>query len=69
MATGNSCDFDPTQEPYASLGQFHCPSCGKIILGGIPHLDWSIMDDPDWWELSLKPPATTSEDEDESVGF
>lgn len=64
-----TCDFDPTQEPWKALGQFHCPVCGEMILGGIPHLDYSIMDDPDWWELALKPGPVRDQPEDEGVGF
>jgi hypothetical protein len=66
-----ACPFDPTQEPWCHLGQFHCELCGEMILGGIPHLDYSIMDDPDWWELASKPPVTPvgPEEDNEDIGF
>jgi hypothetical protein len=41
----NRCHFDPTQPPYdtASIGMFHCPECGEMVLAGAPHPDYSLI--------------------------
>lgn len=29
------CPFDPM--PYGQCGMMHCPECGYMIMGGMPH--------------------------------
>lgn len=31
------CQFNPESDAYKAVGQFHCPACGLMILGGIEH--------------------------------
>lgn len=39
------CTYDPTPLKGLPIGQFHCPECGEIILAGVPHIDYSVLDD------------------------
>jgi acetone carboxylase gamma subunit len=27
------------------IGMFHCPECGEMVIAGIPHPDYSILDE------------------------
>ena len=40
-----TCSYDPTQLKGLPIGQFHCPECGEMILAGVPHIDYSVLDD------------------------
>lgn len=39
-----NCKFDPTQIT-GPIGMFHCPECGEMVLAGVPHLDYSLLDE------------------------
>lgn len=43
----NKCPFDPNAPEYKDLpiGMFHCPECGEMVIAGIPHPDYSLLDD------------------------
>jgi hypothetical protein len=40
--TGETCSWpwDPMLKPIMSVGQYHCPYCGAMIVAGIPHIDY-----------------------------
>jgi hypothetical protein len=38
------CSFDPT---HAEGGMFHCPECGEMVVAGMAHPDYSILDNMD----------------------
>jgi hypothetical protein len=38
-----TCTFDPTE--YEGTGMFHCPVCGEMVIAGITHPDYSMLDD------------------------
>ena len=40
------CDFDPVQVK-GSIGMFHCPECGEMIMSGEQHPDYDIDYDTD----------------------
>lgn len=42
----NKCSFDPSAPPYdtAALGMFHCPECGEMVLAGVAHPDYSLIE-------------------------
>lgn len=39
------CDFDPTPLIGEPIGMFHCPSCGEMVIAGMPHPDYDLLDD------------------------
>ncbi|MGE0131865.1 MAG: hypothetical protein AB7U82_27595 [Blastocatellales bacterium] len=39
-----ACSFDPVQLLGQPIGMLHCPECGEMIVAGMPHLDYSILD-------------------------
>lgn len=41
----DTCGFDPTTLAGQPMGMLHCPECGQMVLAGLPHLDWSVLDD------------------------
>lgn len=41
------CPYDPSVLVGIPMGQFHCPICGEMIIAGVPHLDYSLLDDLD----------------------
>lgn len=55
------CFFDPTAPPYdrASIGMFHCPECGEMVLSGVPHPDYSQIEFERWDKI---PKPTPPED-------
>ncbi len=38
------CTYDPTPLKGQPIGMFHCPECGEMILAGIAHIDYSLLD-------------------------
>jgi hypothetical protein len=42
-----ACDYDPSGLVNVPLGMFHCPNCGQMVVAGLPHPDYSHMNDPD----------------------
>lgn len=43
MAT-TKCSYDPMPLKGQPIGMFHCPECGEMILAGMPHVDYSLLD-------------------------
>jgi hypothetical protein len=41
------CPYDPKEMKGAPIGMFHCPVCGEMVLAGVEHPDYSILDDKD----------------------
>ena len=39
------CPHDP-RETTGAIGMYHCPECGEMVLAGIAHPDYSILDEP-----------------------
>lgn len=47
---GERCPWpwDPQQLNGAPIGQYHCPYCGAMVMAGMPHLDYGVMNnEPD----------------------
>lgn len=40
----NNCEFNPVEYRGASLGMFHCPVCGEMVVAGMPHPDYSLLE-------------------------
>lgn len=39
------CAFDPILNvDRKPVGMFHCPDCGQMVVAGVPHPDYSILD-------------------------
>lgn len=34
---GTSCPHDPEEPLRTSLGMYHCPDCGAMVVAGVPH--------------------------------
>lgn len=41
---GEKCSFDPSALTDVALGMFHCPQCGEMVVAGMPHPDYSLID-------------------------
>lgn len=40
-----SCTYDPRPLAGQPIGMFHCPECGCMVIAGMPHPDWSLLDE------------------------
>ena len=40
------CPFNPVIYLNKPIGMFHCPWCGEMVLAGVPHVDYPMVD----WE-------------------
>lgn len=40
------CEYDPTEMKDAPIGMYHCPECGEMVIAGLPHPDYSLLDSP-----------------------
>ena len=40
----NNCPHDP-KETIGPIGMYHCPKCGEMVLAGMDHPDWSLLDE------------------------
>ena len=40
----NTCTFDPTVYANQPIGMFHCPICSNMVIAGLPHPDYSLLD-------------------------
>lgn len=38
------CPYDPREMSDQPIGMFHCPLCGEMVIAGMPHPDYSILD-------------------------
>jgi hypothetical protein len=38
------CSFNPVPLKGQAAGHVHCPECGEMVLVGIPHPDYSVLD-------------------------
>ena len=50
------CSYDPKPLLGQPIGQFHCPECGEMVLAGMEHPDYSLLDEsaplkPEWSSL------------------
>lgn len=43
----DKCTYDPRPLKGYPIGMFHCPMCGEMVLAGVSHPDYSILDDGD----------------------
>jgi len=41
----NKCTFDPKIYKDQPIGMFHCPECGEMVIAGMDHLDYSLLDE------------------------
>lgn len=39
------CTYDPSGLIGVPLGMFHCPECGEVVIAGMPHPDYSLLDE------------------------
>lgn len=39
------CTFDPTAYAGLPIGMFHCPQCGEMVIAGMEHPDYSLLED------------------------
>lgn len=39
------CPYDPSSLVGIPLGMFHCPYCLQMIVAGLPHPDYDLLDD------------------------
>lgn len=40
-----NCPYDPREMLGLPIGMFHCPECGEMVLAGLEHPDYSLLDD------------------------
>lgn len=40
------CLYDPREAAGAPLGMFHCPECGEMVLAGVAHPDYDLLEGP-----------------------
>lgn len=40
------CSYDPSTLIDVPLGMFHCPECGEMVLAGMAHPDYSLIETP-----------------------
>jgi hypothetical protein len=70
--TSEKCPFDPTTV-HGAIGMFHCRWCGEMLVAGMPHPDYHLMNDPNWegWAELERSNARQSDMEDDTidVGF
>lgn len=38
------CPFNPIIYKNEPMGMFHCPWCGEMVLAGIEHPDYGLLD-------------------------
>ena len=45
---GNFCEWplDPWSLYGQPHGMYHCPSCGSMVMAGMPHTDYAVLDLP-----------------------
>lgn len=56
MSDRPKCSYDPSLIPNSvPIGMFHCPECGEMVIAGMPHPDYSLLDDlsEDEWDGDL----------------
>lgn len=39
----NTCPHDPTKT-HPSVGMYHCPECGEMVIAGMEHIDYRNVD-------------------------
>ncbi len=39
------CSYDPREMSGQPIGMFHCPECGEMVLAGMIHPDYSVIED------------------------
>jgi hypothetical protein len=42
----SDCPFDPEPLIGLPLGMFHCEYCGEMVLAGMAHPDYSLIEPP-----------------------
>ena len=40
------CLHDP-RETTGAIGMYHCPECGEMVLAGMEHPDYSLLEEYD----------------------
>ena len=40
-----TCKFDPKTYADQPIGMFHCPECGEMVVAGIEHPDYSLLNE------------------------
>ena len=61
MSQPSKCSYDPREMAGKPIGMFHCPECGEMVLAGVSHPDYSLLEDDDAW---LEQPKRYGTDED-----
>lgn len=40
----NKCAYDPKEMAGEPVGMFHCPECGEMVIAGMEHPDYSLLE-------------------------
>jgi hypothetical protein len=40
----SKCPYDPQELAGTPMGMLHCPECGEMIVAGMPHPDYDLLD-------------------------
>ena len=46
------CTHDP-RETLGPIGMYHCPECGEMVIAGMEHPDYSLLDNQDLSEEEI----------------
>lgn len=47
----NKCSYDPKELAGQPIGMLHCPICGQMVVAGMDHPDYSLLDNGEIEEL------------------
>ena len=39
------CSYDPMVFLGEPIGMYHCPECGEMVIAGMEHPDYTLLDD------------------------
>jgi len=40
-----TCNHDPKEMTGKPIGMYHCPECGEMVIAGMEHPDYSLLDE------------------------
>lgn len=46
LIKNDKCPYEPERDDGVSIGMYHCPICGEMVLAGMTHPRYSNMETP-----------------------
>ena len=53
----SKCPYNPVEMAGKPIGMYHCPECGEMVIAGVGHPDYSVLEEMEKEDDRVDPPC------------